>query len=156
MRSCWVHRAGSAMTCCVDACRADGVPILRRTSGGGTVVVGPGTLNVTVILPESAAPGLTAVDQAQHYVLDWIARSIAATGPAGHGRGTGRPGARPVANAAGVPSGGSSTGSWSTARSSMIFRSSGSCGTWRFPGGSRNIARAETHRDFLRNLGRAA
>ena len=68
----------------VDACRADGVPILRRTSGGGTVVVGPGTLNVSVILPESAAPGLAAVDEAQRYVLDSIARSIRAGGPAGH------------------------------------------------------------------------
>ncbi len=41
----------------LDACRADGVPILRRSSGGGTVVIGPGTLNVSVILPETAAPG---------------------------------------------------------------------------------------------------
>lgn len=65
----------------VDACREDGVPIWRRSSGGGTVVVGPGALSVTVILPESAAPGLSAVDQAQHHVLDWIARSIRHAGP---------------------------------------------------------------------------
>ncbi len=64
----------------VDACRADGVPILRRTSGGGTVVVGPGALNVTVILPESAAPGLAAVDEAHRYVLDRIAQSIRRAG----------------------------------------------------------------------------
>ena len=44
----------------LEACRADGVPILRRSSGGGTVVVGPGVLCVTVILPEDAAPGLSA------------------------------------------------------------------------------------------------
>jgi lipoate---protein ligase len=66
----------------VDACRADGVPIFRRTSGGGTVVVGPGSLNVSVILPESAAPGLSAVDRAHRYVLEWIARSIRRAGPA--------------------------------------------------------------------------
>jgi lipoate-protein ligase A len=64
----------------VEACRADGVPILRRTSGGGTVVVGPGALNVSVILPESAAPGLSAVDKAHSYVLDWIAQSIRRAG----------------------------------------------------------------------------
>jgi lipoate-protein ligase A len=64
----------------VDACRADGVPILRRTSGGGTVVVGPGSLNVSVILPESAAPGLSAVDKAHRYVLDWIAQSFRQAG----------------------------------------------------------------------------
>ena len=81
MPSCWVRRAGSADDVRVDACRADGVPILRRTSGGGTVVVGPGALNVSVILPDSAAPGLSAVDQAHRYVLDWIARSIRRAGP---------------------------------------------------------------------------
>jgi lipoate-protein ligase A len=64
----------------VDACRADGVPILRRTSGGGTVVVGPGALNVSVILPESAAPGLSAVDEAHRFVLDEIAQSIRRAG----------------------------------------------------------------------------
>jgi lipoate---protein ligase len=64
----------------LDACRADGIPIWRRSSGGGTVVVGPGVLCVTVILPESAAPGLTAVDQAHQFVLDWIARSIRTAG----------------------------------------------------------------------------
>ena len=58
------------------ACAHDGVPVLRRSSGGGSVVVGPGTLNLTVILPESAAPGLSAVDRAQSYVLERIAESI--------------------------------------------------------------------------------
>ncbi len=66
----------------VDACRADGVPIFRRSSGGGTVVIGPGALNVSVILPESAAPGLSAVDVAHRHVLDRMASAI---------RGLGRP-----------------------------------------------------------------
>ena len=35
----------------VDACRAAGVPILRRCTGGGTVVQGPGCLNYALILP---------------------------------------------------------------------------------------------------------
>jgi lipoate-protein ligase A len=65
----------------VDACRADGVPIFRRSSGGGTVLIGPGTLNVTVILPETAAPGLSAVDAAQRHVLDRLAESIRRAGP---------------------------------------------------------------------------
>jgi lipoate-protein ligase A len=64
----------------VDACRADGVPIFRRSSGGGTVVIGPGTLNVTVILPETAAPGLSAVDTAHRYVLARLAESIGRAG----------------------------------------------------------------------------
>jgi lipoate-protein ligase A len=66
----------------IDACRSDGVAIARRTSGGGTVVVGPGTLNVTVILPGDAAPGLGAVDTAHAFVLDRIARALRARGPA--------------------------------------------------------------------------
>jgi lipoate---protein ligase len=64
----------------IDACRADGVPVFRRSSGGGTVLIGPGTLNVTVILPETAAPGLSAVDAAQRHVLDRLAESIRGAG----------------------------------------------------------------------------
>jgi lipoate-protein ligase A len=66
----------------VEACRADGVAIARRSSGGGTVVIGPGTLNLTVVLPENAAPGLGAVDTAHAFVLGRIAEAIRAQGPA--------------------------------------------------------------------------
>ena len=34
----------------VPACTARGIPILRRCSGGGTVVQGPGCLNYAVVL----------------------------------------------------------------------------------------------------------
>jgi lipoate-protein ligase A len=60
----------------VDACHEDGVPVVRRSSGGGTVVIGPGALNVTVILPGSAAPGLWAVDTAHRFVLERIAAAF--------------------------------------------------------------------------------
>jgi lipoate-protein ligase A len=65
----------------VAACRADGVAIARRSSGGGTVVVGPGTLNVAVVLAADAAPGLGAVDRAQHFVLERIAGAVRTLGP---------------------------------------------------------------------------
>jgi lipoate---protein ligase len=65
---------------CHEACRADGIPILRRSSGGGTVVVGPGVLCVTVILPEDTAPGLCRVDRAHDYVLEAIAASLRGAG----------------------------------------------------------------------------
>jgi lipoate-protein ligase A len=65
----------------VDLCRAEGVAIARRSSGGGTVVIGPGALNVTLVLSADDAPGLHAVDTAQAYVLERIARSIRSLGP---------------------------------------------------------------------------
>lgn len=47
----------------VDACRASGVPILRRHSGGGTVLQGPGCLNVSLILSiKSAGPTHTITE----------------------------------------------------------------------------------------------
>jgi lipoate-protein ligase A len=57
-------------------CRAEGVPIFRRSSGGGTVLIGPGALNATVILPIKQAPGLTAVDRAQRFVLEPLADQL--------------------------------------------------------------------------------
>lgn len=72
-----------------DACRADGVQIARRSSGGGTVLIGPGTLNATVVLPVDAAPGLTAVDVAQDFVLGRLAHSIRRFGPPVEVRGHG-------------------------------------------------------------------
>jgi lipoate-protein ligase A len=64
----------------VEPCRADGVPILRRSSGGGTVVIGPGALNVTLVLPDTAAPGLGTAKPAQQFVLQRVASSIRTAG----------------------------------------------------------------------------
>jgi lipoate-protein ligase A len=73
----------------LEACRADAIAILRRSSGGGTVVVGPGVLCVTVILPENAAPGLSRVDRAHDHVLERIAAAIRNAGTAVTVRGLG-------------------------------------------------------------------
>ena len=73
----------------VDACHADRVPILRRCSGGGTVLVGPGSLNISLILPQTAASGLWAVDTAHRYVLGRIAGSLQLAGAPVELRGTG-------------------------------------------------------------------
>jgi lipoate-protein ligase A len=56
------------------------VPVVRRSSGGGTVVIGPGVLNVSVTLPQTAAPGLWAVDVAHRYVLERLAEAIRKAG----------------------------------------------------------------------------
>lgn len=59
-----------------DACAADGVAIGRRSSGGGTVVIGPGALNVAVVLPLDFDGALAAVESAQRYVLERSAERL--------------------------------------------------------------------------------
>ena len=51
-----------------EACRADGLPVLRRVSGGATVVLGPGCLMYAVVLSFDARPELRAIDCAHRYV----------------------------------------------------------------------------------------
>lgn len=59
------------------ACRAAGVPIFRRTSGGGAVVLGPGCLVYSLILSFDNHPHLRMIDQAHKYVLDNLAAAVA-------------------------------------------------------------------------------
>ena len=126
----------------VDACQEDGVPIVRRSSGGGTVVIGPGALNVTVILPNSAAPGLSAVNIAHRYVLDRIAGALRAFDRAVAVEGSGdlTVSGRKFGGSA---SAGSGTGFLSTARFCMRSRWSGLAATWPCHRDSPRIGQAE-------------
>lgn len=54
----------------VENCQSDGVPILRRISGGGTVLLGPGCLNYTLVLRLDHSPQLAAVSASFDYILD--------------------------------------------------------------------------------------
>lgn len=58
----------------VEAARLDGVPVLRRTSGGGTVVQGPGCLNYTLVLSRQKHPQVN--DLHQSYL--WITAKVIA------------------------------------------------------------------------------
>jgi lipoate-protein ligase A len=61
-----------------EACRAHGVPILRRCSGGGTVLQGPGCLNYSVILKFNDTPELQSITGANRFVMERNRRAMAA------------------------------------------------------------------------------
>ena len=60
----------------VAACRRDGVPILRRFSGGGTVLLGPGALVYSLVLPVEAGDHLAQIGTATSMILDRIRRAF--------------------------------------------------------------------------------
>src|SRR5262245_33651610 len=53
----------------LEVCRVEGIPVLRRCSGGGTVLQGPGCLNYSLILPFDAAPPLASISGANCFIL---------------------------------------------------------------------------------------
>ena len=59
-----------------DACQADGVPILRRSSGGGTVLLGAGCLAYSVILRFDRDPVLTDLHGSYRFILGRILRGL--------------------------------------------------------------------------------
>ncbi len=61
----------------VAACEAKGIPILRRCSGGGTVVQGPGCLNYAVILRITEAGPTRSISAANEYIMERTRRAIA-------------------------------------------------------------------------------
>lgn len=61
----------------VAACAARGIPILRRCSGGGTVVQGPGCLNYAVILRITETGPTRSISAANEHVMEHVRRAIA-------------------------------------------------------------------------------
>jgi lipoate-protein ligase A len=59
-----------------DACRADGVPILRRVSGGGAVLQMPGCLNYALGLRLDEAGELATVAGANQFIMERNADAI--------------------------------------------------------------------------------
>lgn len=60
----------------VDYCQQAGVPIYRRASGGGAVVIGPGCLMYAVVLSYDLRPALRMVDQAHEFVLETLLEGL--------------------------------------------------------------------------------
>ena len=52
------------------ACEARGIPVLRRCSGGGTVVQGPGCLNYALILRFDEAGPLRSISTANQFIME--------------------------------------------------------------------------------------
>ena len=53
----------------LDRCRERGIPVFRRSSGGGTVVQGPGCLNFTLVLNTDDDPRLAHAASTNDFVL---------------------------------------------------------------------------------------
>jgi len=53
----------------VAACKARGIPVLRRCSGGGTVLQGPGCLNYTLVLRITADNPLHNIGVANQFIM---------------------------------------------------------------------------------------
>ncbi len=64
----------------LDACRRDNVPVIRRSSGGASIVTGPGCLMYAVLLSYSRRPELRMLDTAHQFVMHRLARAIGSLG----------------------------------------------------------------------------
>jgi len=59
------------------ACAADGVPVLRRSSGGGTVLLSRGCLLYTLVLACDRSAALGAVRPSYGYILERVGEALA-------------------------------------------------------------------------------
>ncbi len=62
----------------LERCEADGVPVLRRCSGGGTVVQIPGVLNYSLVLRIPGSGPLATIPGANREIMGRICRALAA------------------------------------------------------------------------------
>ena len=65
----------------IDACAQQGVPVVRRASGGAPVVIGPGCLNYALVLDSSRRPELRAIDRAHKFVLGRMVSALSPQAP---------------------------------------------------------------------------
>jgi lipoate---protein ligase len=63
------------------ACLNDNVPVLRRSSGGGTVLLGTGCLLYSLVLDTAGAAELVNIRRSYAYILARVARALAPVAP---------------------------------------------------------------------------
>ena len=56
----------------------DRIPVLRRSSGGGTVLQGPGCLNYSLVLSKQRDPALNDIRRSYQYILEQIVAVLGA------------------------------------------------------------------------------
>jgi lipoate-protein ligase A len=61
----------------VAACQADGLSLARRSSGGGTVLLGPGCLLFSLVLDMEPVPELHQIGTSYRHILGRIATGLA-------------------------------------------------------------------------------
>lgn len=66
--------------CIPDAILSEHIPVVRRSTGGGTVVQGPGCLNYSLILAKSRASDMSKINQSYAYILNRVVAALAACG----------------------------------------------------------------------------
>jgi len=69
-------------------CQDDGLPVIRRSSGGAAIVAGPGCLFYAVVLSLDAYPSLRQIDQAHAFVLSRLVSELKKLVPALERKGT--------------------------------------------------------------------
>jgi lipoate-protein ligase A len=70
------------------ACARDGVPVLRRSSGGGTVLLGHGCLLYSLVLAYGRAPALGEIPSSYAWILGRLCDTLAGAGLAVEPAGT--------------------------------------------------------------------
>ena len=59
-----------------DICQQDNIPIIKRCSGGGTVLIGPGCLCYSLILPLTFHPQLTTINGSNTWIMHTMATGL--------------------------------------------------------------------------------
>lgn len=74
----YANRVGTELN--TAACAANGIPIFRRCSGGGTVLQGPGCLNYALVLRITQDGPLHSITSTNQFVMNRNRAAIAALG----------------------------------------------------------------------------